>query len=410
MTRIVFAGGGTAGHVFPAIAVARALQRLDPSLEPVFVGVADRLEDRLVPAAGFRMHHIAAPQLPRRVTPGLLRVPGRLREAVRHGERILADEQAVAVVSFGGYVSLPLARAASRVGLPLVVHEQNAVPGVANRLAARWADRIAVSFPGSSHRFRDPARVVVTGNPVREEMLGLDLAARRGAARAAFDLADDRLTVLVFGGSQGARALNRAVVRAQPLWADPDGLQILHAAGTSGFDETLAAWERARSSRPAPAVRCVDFIDDMGDAYAAADLVVCRAGATSMAELTALGLPSVLVPYPHATRDHQLHNARALAQVGGAQVVEDGDLTPRRLVDAVEPWIADPAARAAAGRAAGAFGRPDAATQVARVVTDVLAGPPPRPVPGVTDLYPRDTSATGGADLRTSADGSEESP
>jgi UDP-N-acetylglucosamine--N-acetylmuramyl-(pentapeptide) pyrophosphoryl-undecaprenol N-acetylglucosamine transferase len=386
MTRILFAGGGTAGHVFPALAVARALTALAPDIEPVFVGTRDRLEDRLVPAAGFRMHHVDALPLPRRLSPGLLRVPGGLRAAVRRCEEIARAEEAVAAVTFGGYVSFPVSWAASRLDLPLVVHEQNAVPGLANRFAGLWVARIAVTFPGSADRFARPDRVVVTGNPVRDEILALDVEARRGDARQRFGLKPDLTTVLVFGGSQGARSLNRAVVRSYGLWSAPGQLQILHAAGANLYGEAAAGWERARAQGSGPLVRCVDFIDDMGDAYAAADVVVCRAGATSIAELTALGKPSVLVPYPHATRDHQMHNARALAQVGGAQVIEDGDLTARRLVDAVEPWIADAAAGRAAADAARAFGRRDAAEQVARLVLDALRGPVPMPTPGAAPL------------------------
>lgn len=369
-TRILFAGGGTAGHVFPAVAVARAVVELAPSVEPVFAGTADRLEDRLVPASGFRMHHVAALPLPRRLSPGLLKVPGGLRAAVRRCQEILREEEAVAAVTFGGYVSFPASRAAHLAGLPLVIHEQNALPGLANRFAGRWASRIAVTFPGSAERFAHPDKVVVTGNPVRDDLLALDLEARRAQARTSFGLDPDTSTLLVFGGSQGARSLNRAIVRAHGLWAAPGQLQILHAAGASLHSEVAAAWETARRQARGPHVRCVDFIEDMGAAYAAADIVVCRAGATSIAELTALGRPSVLVPYPHATRDHQMHNARALAQVGGAQVIEDGELTGRRLVDTVEPWIADAGARSGAARAARIFGRRDAAFQVARLVLE----------------------------------------
>ncbi|MFP5309314.1 MAG: undecaprenyldiphospho-muramoylpentapeptide beta-N-acetylglucosaminyltransferase [Actinomycetes bacterium] len=373
---VLFAGGGTAGHVFPAIAVARELQRLAPDVEPVFVGTADRIEGRLVPEAGFELHHIDVLPLPRRATPGLLKVPGALRSSIRRCEAICRAEGAVGVVTFGGYVSFPLAWASARLHLPLVVHEQNSVPGLANRFAARWADRIAVTFPGSADRFRHPERVAVTGNPVREDLLDLDLDALRAEARAHFKLKPDLPTVLVFGGSQGARSINRAAIAASPHWGAP--VQFLHAAGATLYGETAAGWEQARRGGRGPAVRCVDFIDDMGLAYAAADVVVCRAGATSIAELTALGLPSVLVPYPHATADHQLHNGRALEQAGGAVVIEDGDLTGEALAAAVGPLLTDPARRRETADAARAFGRRDAATNVARIVVDQL---PARPRP-----------------------------
>jgi UDP-N-acetylglucosamine--N-acetylmuramyl-(pentapeptide) pyrophosphoryl-undecaprenol N-acetylglucosamine transferase len=368
--RILVAGGGTAGHVFPAIAVAHELVRL-ADVEPVFVGVPDRLESRLVPEAGFRLHLVDAVAIPRRLSPRLLRVPGALRAAVRACERIVEQEGAEAAVTFGGYVSFPVDRAAWKRQLPLVLHEQNAVPGLANRVAARWADRVAVTFPGSADRFRHPERCAVTGDPVRQEILDLDRDARRAAARERFGLDPQKPTVLVFGGSQGARSLNRAVIEAHPRWADED-IQVLHAAGRALYAESAKAWETARSARPGVRVQLCDFIDGMADAYAAADVVVCRAGATSIAELTVLGIPAVLVPYPHATGDHQTANARALEHAGGAIVIDDAELDGASLRAAVEPLLTDPTHHAAVSAASRAFGRPDAATNVARLVLEQL--------------------------------------
>lgn len=369
---VLFAGGGTAGHVFPALSVARELERLAPDLEPVFVGTADRVEGRLVPEAGYRMHHIDVLPLPRRVSPAVVRLPFALHAAVRGCAEMVTAERAVAAVTFGGYVSFPLARASVRTNLPLVIHEQNAVPGLANRFAARWADRIAVTFPGSGDRVGDPEKAVVTGNPVREGILALDQDAQRSPGRAHFGLEQDRLTLLVFGGSQGARSINRAAVASYGRWGGADRVQILHAAGQRLYPESAAAWERARAQGNGPLVRCVDFIDDMSLAYAAADVVVCRAGATSIAELTALGKPSVVVPYPHATRDHQLLNGQALAQAGAGRLIEDEDLTAAALVDAVQPWLDDADAMERVAAAARAFGRRDAATNVARLVLDLV--------------------------------------
>ncbi|MFA9445442.1 undecaprenyldiphospho-muramoylpentapeptide beta-N-acetylglucosaminyltransferase [Egicoccus sp. AB-alg6-2] len=369
-TKLLVAGGGTAGHVFPAIAVAHELVR-QADVEPVFVGVPDRLEARLVPAAGFRLHLIDAVAVPRRPSPTLLKVPFAVRRAVAACERIAREEQAAAVVTFGGYVSFPLDRAAKRLGLPLVIHEQNAVPGLTNRIASRWADRVAVTFPGSADRFPHPERCAVTGDPVREELLRLDRDAERAAARTAFGLEPDVPTLLVFGGSQGARSLNDAVLDAHPRW-DVDGLQILHAVGRTLHDDAVAAWEPVRAARPGIRVRVLDFIDDMARAYAAADVVVCRAGATSIAELTVLGLPAVLVPYPSATGDHQTLNAQALEQTGGAVAVADQDLDGAALVAAAQPLLTDPDRHRTMSTASRAFGRPDAAANVARLVLEQL--------------------------------------
>lgn len=370
---VLFAGGGTAGHVFPALATARALCDLDPELEPVFIGVEDRLEAKLVPAAGFRLHTISTPSIPRRLSPGLLKVPGALRRSIARSMALAREEEAAAVVTFGGYVSFPVARAAWKLALPLVVHEQNAVPGLANRIAARWADRIAVSVPGSALRFRRSERCAVTGNPVREEIADLDRDARRAQAREGFGLRPDRPTLLVFGGSQGARSINQAIIDAHRLWGDLD-VQILHATGRGTHEATATAWARSRESDRGPRVAVVDFIESMADAYAAADVVVCRAGATSIAELTALGIPSVLIPYPHATADHQTENALALTRAGGAIMIEDGALDGPTLVDACRPLLADEASRATVAEASRAFGRPDAAANVARLLRALLDG------------------------------------
>jgi len=368
---VLFAAGGTAGHVFPAIAVAKALVELDPQLEPVFVGSAERIEATLVAESGFRFHPIEAMPVPRRLSPRLLRVPFSTRRAIKQTMAIARQERTVGTVSFGGFVSFPLARVAWKMQLPLVVHEQNAVPGLANRLAARWADKVAVSIPSSVHRIKRPERCAVTGNPVREEILQLDRQERRLAARERFGLRPDRTTLLVFGGSQGARSINNAIIAANHLWGDSE-LQILHATGRATYETTARSWARTREQVRGPHASVVDFIDSMADAYAAADIVVCRAGATSIAELSALGIPAVLVPYPHATADHQSENAKALERAGGAAVITDRELSGERLVEVVKPWIDDPAAADKVASASRAFGRRDAAHNVARLVAETL--------------------------------------
>ena len=372
MTRtILVAGGGTAGHVFPALAVAAELAA-QPGIEPVFVGVDDRLEARLVPEAGYRLHTIDAVAIPRRPSAALLRVPSRLRAAVRRCREIIAEEEPLAAVTFGGYVSFPLDRAAHRAGVPLVIHEQNSIPGLANRVAARWADHVAVTFPGSAKRFPREERCVVTGNPVRADLVGLDRAAGRADARTRLGLDPEVTTLLVFGGSQGAESLNQALVAAYPRLPGP--LQIVHATGRRGYDDAVERWEPV-VSEDGPRVTTVAFIDDMAAAYAAADVTVCRSGATSIAELTALGIPAVLVPYPHATADHQTENARALAAAGGAVTIADEELTGASLAEALTPLLADPAARREMSRNSRVFGRPDAAAQVARLTLEVAGAP-----------------------------------
>ncbi|MDQ4130703.1 MAG: undecaprenyldiphospho-muramoylpentapeptide beta-N-acetylglucosaminyltransferase [Actinomycetota bacterium] len=394
--RVMFGAGGTGGHVYPAIAVARALTAIDADIEPIFVGTRDRLEGRLVPEAGFTLHHIDAVPVPRRASRDLLRLPLALRRAVRRCTALLRETSALAAVTFGGYVSFPLARASRRLGLPLVVHEQNALPGLANKLAGRWADRVAVSFPGSADHFPHPEHVAVTGNPVREEILALDEASARLETLRRFQLDEGRRTLLVFGGSQGARRLNEAVVASHSLWKRPGRVQILHVTGRALYRETAEAWAQVPAGGENwPLVRCVEFMDDMAAAYTAADVVLCRSGATSIAEITALGKASVLVPYPHATGDHQRYNALALERAGGARVIFDPDLDGRSLVAAVERLFDDDDLRSTVAAAARAFGRRDAADNVARLILGVLEAPavPPitPPLASIPPPNPEDT-------------------
>lgn len=376
---VLLAAGGTGGHVFPGLATAAALRRADADLAIEFVGTADRLEARLVPEAGWTLHAVPAMALARRVSPATLKLPGVLLRSVRQVSEVMTERRVVAAVGFGGYTSVPLALAARLRGIPLVVHEQNAVPGIANRLAARVAAVVAITFDEARDGF-GRTRVELTGNPVRPDLLAAlgdhgDPATARRTLRdeglTHFGLDPLRRTLLVFGGSQGALRINRAVIASATRWADPTTLQILHAAGSRTFADTDAAWAPALEAAPDLRVRCHEFISRMDLAYAVADVVVCRAGASSIAELTALGLPAVLVPYPHATADHQTANARAVERAGAAVMVPDDRMDAAALVAAAQPLLSDDGARAAMGAAAAAWGRPDAADRLASIALEV---------------------------------------
>lgn len=369
--RILVSGGGTAGHVNPALATAAALARTGADVR--FVGTAHGLEHRLVPAAGFSLHTVPARPLRGRRLGALRAVATVVRAGVRLS-RVVRREHIAAAVTFGGYTAGPLAMATRLTGTPLVIHEQNAVPGLANRIAGRWAAAVAVSVPGVAHRFPRPERVRMTGNPVRAD-LAADRLPDRAAAAARLGLDPERPTLLVFGGSLGARRLNDAVLAATSRWADPERLQVLHAAGTRDHERVVGAWQELdqRGMR----VVCQTFVDDMADAYAACDVALCRAGASTVAELTLAGVPAVLVPYPHAVADEQTANAVALADAGAAVVVADGELDGERLVAEAEPLLADASTRERMARAARSLGRPDAADAVAAVVLAVAAGQEP---------------------------------
>ncbi|MGI9016367.1 MAG: undecaprenyldiphospho-muramoylpentapeptide beta-N-acetylglucosaminyltransferase [Euzebya sp.] len=387
---VLIAAGGTGGHVFPGLATAAALRRVHPDLAVEFVGTAERLEATLVPKVGFTLHTVPAIQLARGFSPSTLKLPFVLASAVRRVVALIREREVVAAVGFGGYTSVPLALAARLTRTPLVVHEQNAIAGLANRLAARAATAVAVSYEEAMGSFGGTP-TVLTGNPVRPDLLpeparadDLSGAQIREVLRPqgldTFGLDRDRRTLLVFGGSQGAQRINEATAASATLWADPGGIQILHATGARSHDESRIAWlgqgidPDGRAQSEGLKVVCTEFIDRMDLAYAAADVVVCRAGASSIAELTALAVPSILVPYPHATADHQTANAMALQRVGGAVVIADENLDAGTLVGAAQPLLRDRMAYAAMQTRAAEFGRPEAAVDLASLITSVFAG------------------------------------
>lgn len=361
---VAIAGGGTAGHVFPAIALAQELAR--EGHESTFLGTAAGLEARLVTEAGFRFVAIEAVPLARRDPAAIVRAPFVALRSIHGSRRHVA--RADVVVGMGGYVSVPPVLAARREGRPVVLHEQNAVPGLANRVLARGARTVALSFAEAAPRLPRGVRTAVTGNPVRQRIL--DVPSHRDALRAealaALDLEAGRATVLVFGGSLGALHLNRTVADAIEHLGSREDLQLLILTGPRHLEIVAAAAARAMPLR----VRALPFLDRMELAYAAADAVVARAGATSIAELTVCGLASILVPYPHATADHQSANARALERAGAAEVVADADLRPADLAARIARLVDDGARRTSMAGRAAAWATPGAAAELAAVVRE----------------------------------------
>ncbi|RFU22726.1 undecaprenyldiphospho-muramoylpentapeptide beta-N-acetylglucosaminyltransferase [Geodermatophilus marinus] len=340
------------------LALADALARR-PGPRVTCLGTARGLETRLVPARGYDLRLIPPVPLPRRPTPDLLRVPGRVLRAVAETRALLRELDADVVVGFGGYVALPAYLAARRERVPVVVHEQNALPGLANRIGARLAARVAVTTPGTPLRGG-----VHVGMPLRTAISRLDRAAARAEARAAFGLDADRPTLLVFGGSQGAASLNRAATgTAGALTAA--GVQVLHARGPKNSDVTVPR----RPAGAAPYV-VVDYLDRMDLAYAAADLALCRAGAVTVAELSAVGLPAAFVPLPIGNGE-QRRNALPVVAAGGGLLVDDADLSPSWIEENVVPLVTDPAALAGYAAHAAAAGVPDADERLADLVLEV---------------------------------------
>jgi UDP-N-acetylglucosamine--N-acetylmuramyl-(pentapeptide) pyrophosphoryl-undecaprenol N-acetylglucosamine transferase len=365
--RVLLAGGGTAGHVEPALATADALRRLSPDSELALLGTERGLETRLVPARGYRLELIDPVPLPRRLSPDLARVPLRLRHAVAQAGGVIEELKADVVVGFGGYVALPAYLAARRRRVPLVIHEANARAGLANRVGARFAAAVAVATP-----VRSFPRAAHIGMPLRMSISGLDRPALRPAARRQWGFAGDRPVLFVFGGSQGARRLNQAAVDAAcDLLAA--GVQVLHATGINNHDDVTDALRRSGAGTDGGYV-AVPYIDDMPAAYAAADLAVCRAGAMTVAEVTAVGLPAMFVPLPVGNGEQRL-NAEPVVAAGGGLLMPDEGLDAAALLRAVLPLLTDADRLAAMSTSASRFGRRDADMALATIVRDVAGKP-----------------------------------
>lgn len=355
MTTALLAGGGTAGHVNPLLALADHWGAVEPSVEVLVLGTAEGLEARLVPDRGYELLTIPRVPFPRRPNGAALRFPGRFRDAVRHTRAIIRDRGVDVVVGFGGYASAPAYVAARREGIPFVAHEANARPGIANRLAVALGGRAAITFAATRLR---GARL--TGMPLRREITTLDRAAMREEALREFGLDSGRPVLLVTGGSTGAQRLNETMT-ASAARVLGTGWQVLHITGTGrgGDDPQLAGY------------LTMAYCDRMHLAFAAADLVLCRAGSATVSELAALGLPSVLVPYAVGNGEQRL-NARDLIDAGGAVLVSDAEFTTEWVAQSLVPLLGRRGEIARMAAAAHSVGRRDGDAALLRLVLDAL--------------------------------------
>ena len=366
---VVVAGGGTAGHIEPALAVADALRELDGTVRITALGTARGLETTLVPARGYRLALIPPVPLPRKPTLDLVRLPAKVLKSVRETRAVFADVEADVLVGFGGYVALPAYLAARRVfgrsrAIPVVVHEANASAGIANKVGARLATRVLAAVSGSGVRARGHEDAEIVGLPVRPTITGLDRAASRAEARRHFGLPDEGPVLLVFGGSQGARSLNEAVSGAAATLAAA-GVSVLHAHGPKNSVDVS-------TDEPNAPYVAVPYLNRMDLAYAAADLAICRSGAMTVAEVSATGLPAVYVPLPHGNGEQEL-NARPVVDAGGGILVADANLTSRYVGTDVVDLITDVDRLKQMSAGAAGAGHRDAATAVARIVLDVAS-------------------------------------
>ncbi len=356
--RVLLAGGGTAGHTSPLLATADALRRLDPATEITCLGTREGLEARLVPEAGWPLEFVPRVPLPRRPGAELFRTPTRLRAARAAALEVVDRFRPDVVVGFGGYVSVPAYLAARKRGVPIVVHEGNTVPGVANKLGARMTTHVATSFPGT-----ELPHAVCTGLPIRRLISTMDRAALREEGLRTFGLRDDLPVLLVTGGSQGAARINAAVSGAAPDLAAA-GVQVLHVVGPRHELEV--------ASPDVPYV-VLTYVDRMDLAYAAADAVLCRAGSNTVTEVSGVGLPAIYVPLPIGNGE-QSRNARPVVDAGGGLLVADAALTPEWVAASVPDLMGDSERLAQMGAAARGVIPLDADDRLARLVLDAASG------------------------------------
>lgn len=366
--KVVFAAGGTGGHINPALAAAGELRARFPEAEILFIGTEDHMEARLVPAAGFAFQTIAIEGFQRKLSLQNLKRNLHTVNLLLHStgavKKILRDFVPDAAVGFGGYVSGPVIRTAAKLGIKTAIHEQNAYPGVTNKALAKSVDRVMLTVEAASAHLTCKNPPVVTGLPVRREILAAD----RDFARAKLGVPDDALLVLSMGGSLGAKAINEAVVGLIAARWQQKNLMFLHATGKYGAWVPDKLREMGVPLDEAKNVTVREYIDDMDTCLPAADLVIGRAGASSLAEIEATGKASILIPSPNVAENHQYHNAMALVNNDAARILEEKDLTAQSLTALADELLQDPEAL----KTIGANARKMAVLDSAKVICDII--------------------------------------
>jgi UDP-N-acetylglucosamine--N-acetylmuramyl-(pentapeptide) pyrophosphoryl-undecaprenol N-acetylglucosamine transferase len=365
--RVVITGGGTGGHIYPALAVARGIKDRHRQAELLYIGTESGLESDLVPKACISFSAITAVGLKRKMSLHNLTVPWKVTGGMLRAAKLLRDFSPRVVVGTGGYVCGPVVLAATLLKIPTLIHEQNAFPGITNRILSRFADCVAVTFSESFKYFPKRAKLKLTGLPVRTEILAVD----REKARASLKLSPEIKFLLSFGGSQGARSINQAVPVLMSNFSNDPGVHILHITGPRGYDEFSEANKSICMDNHGN-ITAVPYLYNMPEALAAADLVICRAGAATLAELTARGLPGILIPYPYASENHQEHNARALVKRDAAEMILDRELSGEALYEKVKELLANPSRLNKMSEASKKQGHPTALEEILDCIEEII--------------------------------------
>lgn len=361
--RILVTGGGTGGHIYPALAFIRYVQKIQPDSEFLYVGTHRRLENKIVPETGISFKTIKIQGFKRKLSLDNIKTVQLFVESIKRSKEILREFKPDVVIGTGGYVSGSVVYAAARMKIPTIVHEQNSVPGITNKFLSRFADRVGISFPDAAQYFPENKTVLV-GNPRAQEVV----TSGKSEVLEQYGLLPDIPTVLIFGGSQGALKINQAVIQALPKFSQKE-YQVLYASGDRYYNEIAEKFDIEKINHN---LSLQPYIKNMTDVMANVDLLIGRAGATSIAELTALGLPAILIPSPYVTNDHQTKNAQSLVNAGAVKMITDADLTGEKLVEAVDEIMGDPEKKAMMAKASRQEGIPDAAERLWSLVNEIV--------------------------------------
>ena len=358
--RVIVTGGGTGGHIYPALAIARGLLAKDPKTKILYVGTREGMEAHLVPNSGIEFAGVSGQGLPRKIGIEMFKVVGKSFRALWETKQILRRFHPDLVVGTGGYVSGPVVLTAALFRIPTLLHEQNAFPGITNKMLARVVRRVMVTFPESIEHFGANNKIVRVGLPVRPEIGQISKA--EGSKH--FGLRPEKKTILVTGGSRGARSLNRAMLTVLGNLVVRPEIQVIWATGKETYQETIEGLKREMVAWERPQWRVVEYLEDIPQALACADFCIGRAGAASLAEITVAGKASILIPYPHAAENHQEHNARAVAQSGAANIILDSDLDGETLWQMINELISDSALLKSMSAAAKDLAQPEALAKI----------------------------------------------
>lgn len=367
--RIIMSGGGTGGHIYPAITILREIQKQTQSCEVLFIGTQQGLESDIIPQEGFDFLTIDVRGFERRLSLGNIKTIMKTIGSIGQSRQIIRNFKPDIVIGTGGYVCGPVLLTASLMGIPTMIQEQNVIPGITNKILSRFVDKIAVGYGEALQYFKNKEKVFISGNPIRPEIL----SATREEGIIALGLDPNKKTILISGGSRGARSINQAMVSVYEQFAGRKDIQLLHVTGQNEYNGIVRKLQECCiDTIKAGNIIITPYIYNMPQALAVADLAIFRAGAVGLAELTARGIPSILIPYPYAAENHQEFNARVMEQQGAAIVIRDVELTGCRLNEVVNELINSPLNLAKMATASKRMGCPEAAEKIAKIALTMI--------------------------------------